>query len=76
MTTQPSRISADLWIAQLFGSRAAVSGGIVRRSLRDIDRIVGRDRLLHEVDRRGYFAVLNAGQVIVFCNSAPVRRLR
>lgn len=76
MNTLPDVISPDHWITHLFSSRAAAAGGIVRRSLADVDRIVGRDRFLHEIDRRGFQAIVNAGQVVVFCNCEPIRRLR
>ena len=59
----------------LFGSRAARSGAVIRRKRRDIERYVGMERFLREIDRRGYLAVENAGQVVIFCNCEPVRRL-
>lgn len=52
----------------LFGSQIAQDGGVVRRKLRDIDRIVGRDVFIAELRRRGYRAVINGAHVIVFCN--------
>ena len=48
---------------------------MVRRKLSDIDRIVGRDYFLGELDRRGFQAVVNAGQVVIFCNREPVEFL-
>ena len=76
MTALPAVISPDRWLCQLFSSQAAASGGIVRRSLRDVDRIVGRTRFLHEIERRGFRAIENAGQVVIFCNREPLRSLR
>ncbi|PHP28042.1 N-(5'-phosphoribosyl)anthranilate isomerase [Limimaricola cinnabarinus] len=76
MTALPATISPDRWLCQLFASRAAASGGVVRRSLRDVDRIVGRSRFLHEIERRGFRAIENAGQVVIFCNREPLRSLR
>tara|TARA_B110000977_G_C10764178_1_gene371947 strand:- start:109 stop:285 length:177 start_codon:yes stop_codon:yes gene_type:complete len=46
---------------------------VVRRKVRDMERMVGRERFYVELHRRGFSAVENAGQVIVFCNSDPVR---
>lgn len=63
------------FFAEVFGSRAARDGAVVRRKVRDVERLVGRDRFLDEVRRRGYFAVENAGQFVVFCNAEPVRRV-
>jgi len=67
-------VPPDIWIRQVFSSQAARDGGVVRRSLRDIERIVGRERFERELARRGYSAVINAGQVVIFCNREPIRR--
>ncbi|WP_341212321.1 N-(5'-phosphoribosyl)anthranilate isomerase [uncultured Limimaricola sp.] len=75
MTTPPAVISPERWLCQLFASQAAASGGIVRRGLRDVDRIVGRTRFVHEIKWRGFRAIENAGQVVIFCNHNPVRPL-
>ena len=75
MTTLPAVITPERWIVQLFSARAAAEGGIVRRSLADVERLVGRERFLHEIRRRGYRAVENAGQVIIFCNRDAVHIL-
>lgn len=76
MPALPPPLDADRWLIQMFQSRSAAGGGIVRRKLADVDRIVGRARFLAELDRRGYRAVTNAGQVVVFCNRERVTPLR
>ena len=63
------------WMNDIFAAKAAQRGGIVRRSVRDIEREVGRDVFLAEVRRRGYALVENGGQWIVFCNNETIRRL-
>ncbi len=63
-------------MAQIFSAQAAAAGGIVRRKTRDIERIVGHAAFLRELDRRGFRAVENAGQTVIFCNRAPVRIVR
>ncbi|WP_372837168.1 hypothetical protein [Puniceibacterium confluentis] len=60
---------------QIFSAKAALDGGSVRRSLHDIERVIGLENFLYELDRRGYSAVANAGQVVIFCNREPVRPL-
>ena len=47
----------------------------MRRKARDVERIVGWEVFTSEIKRRGYRAVLNGGQVVVFCNAEPVRIL-
>jgi hypothetical protein len=76
MQKLPPNLSPEAWIADIFGSKAAREGRVVRRSLRDIDRYVGRDRFVTEIHRRGFRAVENAGQMVVFCNRDPVRIVR
>ena len=68
--------SADIWMRKVFDAKAARDGSTVRRSVRDVERIVGRERFLREIERRGYHAIENAGQIIVFCNNEPLCVLR
>ena len=76
MLRTPAPIRPDDWLLQLFSARSVARGGIVRRQTRDIERIVGRERFLRELDRRGFRAVENAGQTVIFCNRDPVRIVR
>jgi hypothetical protein len=74
-TPLPIAITPDRWIIQIFSARAAAEGGMIRRQIADVERLVGRDRFLMEVRRRGFRAVENSGQFIVFCNQEPVKIL-
>lgn len=60
---------------QVFKAKAAREGGVVRRRSRDVERIVGREVFLNELRRRGYHAVENAGQMVIFCNNQGVEVL-
>ncbi|MBD3678515.1 MAG: N-(5'-phosphoribosyl)anthranilate isomerase [Rhodobacteraceae bacterium] len=66
-------LTPEHWLRQVFSARAARDGGIVRRQVRDVDRIIGRDAFETELRRRGFRAVENAGQYVIFCNRAPIR---
>lgn len=68
-------VPAEVWLLQMFSAKSAREGGIVRRQVRDVERIVGRTAFERELRRRGYHAVENAGQFIIFCNNEPVRVL-
>lgn len=61
------------WIRQIFASKTARSGGVVRRAVRDVDREIGRDALELEVRRRGYRMVECGGQYVIFCSADPIR---
>lgn len=69
------RSSPEPWVDQLFSSKAARRGAVVRRSLAWVDREVGRDRFVWEVRRRNYHLIRTANQFIVICNSGPVEML-
>ena len=68
-------VSPQQFLAELFSSRAAATGAVIRRNTRDIDRFVGREAFLAEMRRRGFSVVENAGQMVIFCNREPIRRL-
>ena len=72
---QRSPPSPDLVLLDMFSSKAAREGAVIRRKSRDVDRLIGRDVFLCELERRGYHAVENAGQIVIFCNAEPVRVL-
>jgi hypothetical protein len=69
----PMLTDPDLWLRPLFSSKAARDGLVIRRQAKDIERFAGWDRFRDEVTRRGYRAFENSGQVVVFCNTAPIR---
>jgi hypothetical protein len=58
---------------QVFSARAVAQGGAVRRSVRWVEREVGRTAFVHEVHRRGWHLVECNGQFVVFCTHTPVR---
>ena len=76
MPFSASPLTTNEWITDLFSSRAAAKGSVVRRKRRDIERYVGMDEFLDELDRRGFQAIENAGQIVIFCNQEPIRRVK
>lgn len=73
METRNSPLSPEVWLHDLFTSKAAQEGAVIRRKARDIERFAGMAAFLREIDRRGYQAIENSGQIVIFCNRAPVR---
>lgn len=63
------------WFRHLFGAKSALDGSVVRRKVRDMERMVGREAFATEIRRRGFTAVENGDQVVVFCNASPVRMI-
>lgn len=75
MTMLAPHLDPQTWMIQLFSSKAAISGGVIRRQVKDIERIVGRVRFEREIKRRGYHCFENAGQLIIICNQEPVHMI-
>ena len=75
MQTRNSPLSPEIWLHDLFSSKAVNQGGVIRRKARDVERFAGMERFMAEVDRRGFQAAENAGQIVIFCNRSPVRWL-
>lgn len=73
MMNAPILLTPEQWMAGVFSSQSARDGRVLRRKLDHIDRYVGRDRFVTELRRRGFHAVENSGQMIIFCNNEPVR---
>jgi hypothetical protein len=66
---------ADLWIGQLFSAQAVAKGGVVRRSVWDVERKVGRQRLELEVRKRGFHMLECGGQFVIVCSDADIRMI-
>lgn len=75
MTQTPDFLDPDVWLYNVFSAQAVNKGGIIRRRVRDVDRIVGLDAFYGELRRRGFHAVENAGHIVIFCNQDPIRRV-
>ena len=70
-----SPLSPEMWLRDLFSSKAVNRGGVIRRKARDVERFAGMENFMAEVDRRGFRVAENGGQIIIFCNRDPVRWL-
>lgn len=75
MQNRNSPLSPEVWLHDLFASKSVQEGAVIRRKARDIERFAGMANFLREIDRRGYQAVENSGQIVIFCNRAPIRWL-
>lgn len=76
MSVLPPHLTAENWLCQVFASNEARRGGVVKRQIRDVERLVGRDAFLAAVRRHGYQAVENGRHFVIFCNPHPIRRLK
>ncbi len=76
MAVLPDHITPDRWLAQIFASREAMGGGVVKRKIRDVERLVGRNAFVEAATRRGFQVVENHRHFVIFCNGKPIRRVR
>lgn len=76
MNALPAHLTAENWVRQIFASREAMQGGVVKRKIRDVERLGGRDLFLREVERRGFQVLQNNRHYVIFCNPDPIRRVR
>ncbi|MEM6729020.1 MAG: N-(5'-phosphoribosyl)anthranilate isomerase [Pseudomonadota bacterium] len=60
---------------QLFSSKAARRGEVIRRAIPWVKREIGADLLRAEVARRGFQLYRTDTQIIVVCSSKPLRHL-
>ena len=70
---RPPSLSGRTWLEDLFAAKAVAKGGIVRRSVQDVEREVGRDALVAAVRRRGFHLIECGGQFIVICNDGRMQ---
>jgi hypothetical protein len=61
------------WIDQIFDSKMAKAGGVVRKKVSSIDRFASRKELKAECERRGYHIVQHGDQWLIFCDAAQVK---
>lgn len=71
--TEDRQDAPEHWMEQAFSCPTARNGGVIKRRVSDVERIVGRDLFLTEVRRRGFQAIENGDALVIFCNDAPVR---
>lgn len=64
LTMLPATITHDIWLRQLFSAQAARDGGVVRRQVRDVERILGRKAFKRELHRCGHRAIENSGDIL------------
>ncbi|KUJ80382.1 N-(5'-phosphoribosyl)anthranilate isomerase [Ruegeria marisrubri] len=76
MAVLPDHLTPKKWLAQVFSSAEAQRGGVVKRKVRDVERLVGREAFLREASWRGFQVLQNNQHFVVFCNGLPIRHCR
>jgi hypothetical protein len=60
------------WLDQVFQCRAAETGGVIRRQVRDVESEVGVAALVAEVRRRNFRLIRTRAHFVIVCDSGPV----
>jgi hypothetical protein len=76
MDPLPRYMQPDVWLKQVLSCAEARRGGVLKRQISDIERLVGRAAFLDALEQRGFQAVENGRHFVIFCNPHPIRRLR
>ncbi|WP_085636628.1 hypothetical protein [Marivita geojedonensis] len=63
------------WRDQLFNTRAAKQGGILRRNKHSINREIGVALLVAEVRARGFRLYEVGDDYVIVCHRRPIRQL-
>ncbi len=75
MVQLPDHLTPEQWLHGVFSAQEVRKGGILKRQIRDIERLCGRDAFLDEARRRGFQVLRNGRHFVVFCNADPIRRV-
>lgn len=58
------------WPDRASPSKAVQKRAVIRRKARDIERFAAIELFMAKINRRGFRAVENSGQIIIICNRA------
>lgn len=75
MARLPDHLMPYIWLENVFSAAQVRKGGILKRQVRDVERICGQDLFLSQARERGFQVLRNGRHFIVICNSEPVQRV-
>jgi len=70
MTTP--KIGSNKWLAQIFGANQVTKGGMVRRSIKSVKKLISEEVLKAEVEKRGFHLLIVGPQYVVLCNKGSL----
>lgn len=73
MKMPPLMLNSCPWLDAVFRTKAAQSGDIARRSVRDTEREIGRDAFGAAVRQWRFHLVKCGGQPVAVCNPCPLQ---
>ncbi|MDZ4657030.1 MAG: hypothetical protein SH868_05555 [Bythopirellula sp.] len=61
------------WVLKIFDAQQVEKGGIVRRSVSDVQEHATFPMLLNEVKRLGYHLIETGDQFVIFCHTGAMK---
>jgi hypothetical protein len=71
----PELSSKQEWTLKVFETKGEGEGGIVRRSVQDVQKNGSLGALKREAVKRGFHIIRAGDQLLVFCNKGDLRIL-
>ncbi|NOY42564.1 MAG: N-(5'-phosphoribosyl)anthranilate isomerase [Planctomycetes bacterium] len=68
-----SQLDQNEWLEQFFDAQQVDKGGIIRRSIKDVERLASKEKLLFEVKQRGFHMVETGEQYVIFCHTGAMK---
>lgn len=60
------------WLDQVFSAGQVAKGGIVRRSVFDVDQNASREELIDEAKERGFHVIETGDQYVILCHQGEM----
>lgn len=76
MTGLPDHLAPEKRLTQMLGSGEAQRDCVIKRQIRDVERLVGYDVFVKSVYERGFQVARNGRYYVFFCNEQSIRRVR
>ena len=67
--------AGDTELDNIFKCGEARRGGVIKRRIRDVERIAGREAFIDAAKIYGFQVVENGRHYVIFCNDEPVHAL-
>lgn len=69
------KTATDTAVNHIFNCAEARRGGVIKRRIRDVERIAGREAFINAAKSHGFQVVENGRHYVIFCNDEPVHAL-
>ena len=75
MAALPDYLTPEQWLHGVFSAVEVRKAGVLKRQIRDVERLCGQEMFLDQARRLGFQVARNGHHFVVFCNDHPIRRV-